>query len=67
MEWDESILCIVPSVIFVSETALALVHMAAGLWSQQAPYISLSNSQTSPSCMKYCHEMQCSFAMCELN
>lgn len=40
MEQDESIPCIVPSVTLVSETALALVHMAAGLWSQKPPYIS---------------------------
>lgn len=53
MEWDETILCIVPSVIFVSEAVLALVHMAAGLWSQETPYISLYITQTSPSCIKY--------------
>lgn len=40
MEWDESMLCIVPSITFISETALGLVHMAAGLWSQKTPYIS---------------------------
>lgn len=65
MERDKSILCIVPSITFVSESALALVHRAAGLRSQQTPYISLSSTQTSPSYIKYCHEMQCSFAMCE--
>lgn len=65
MEGDQSILSIVSSITFVSETALALVHMAAGLWSQQTPYISLSNTQTNPSYIKYCHEIQWSFAICE--
>lgn len=60
MEWDETILCIVPRITLVSETVLALMHMAAGLWSQETPYISKK-----PQLHKVFHEMWCSFAMCE--